>query len=153
MVSGAGLSRGRETGWRPQARWAMVRPARAAARAATGCKEKTDAMRLFRPALAAASCIVLLVVAGCGGSEPRGRVETLPDPGLVFLEPPTRNRAFCVPVAPTELTRPFFVSGADLLACRSGYPPGFELVAQRGARQVARTTNYTLYSVPRPVAP
>jgi hypothetical protein len=90
------------------------------------------------------------VLAGCGSGEPRGRVEALPDPGLAFLAEAPRRRAGCVPVAETAFTRPFFETGADLVACRAGHSPGVALVAERGARQVGRTANWTLFSVPRP---
>lgn len=90
------------------------------------------------------------LLAGCGSGEPRGRVEALPDPGLAFLAEAPRRRAGCVPVAETDFTRPLFETGADLVACRAGHSPGVALVAERGARQVGRTANWTLFSVPRP---
>lgn len=90
------------------------------------------------------------LLTGCGSGEPRGRVEALPDPGLAFLAEAPRRRAGCVPVAETEFTRPLFETGADLVACRAGHSPGVALVAERGARQVGRTANWTLFSVPRP---
>ena len=94
----------------------------------------------------------LTLLSACGEREPSGRVEALPDPGLDFLAEPSRRRAGCLPVGETELTRPFLQPGATLVACRSGHGAGFALVAARGARQVARTPNYTLYSVPRGTA-
>jgi hypothetical protein len=89
------------------------------------------------------------LLAGCGSGEPRGRVEALPDPGLEFLAEAPRRRAGCVPVGETDLTRPLIEPGADLVACRAGHAPGLALVTERGAQQVARTANWTLYSVPR----
>ena len=106
--------------------------------------------RSLRPALSAVPLTALLLAAGCGSGEPRGRVEALPDPGLVFLTEAPRRRAGCVPLGQSELTRPWREPGADLVACRSGHGAGFALVAERGARQVGRTPNWTVYTVPRP---
>jgi hypothetical protein len=142
------------TGWRPAPLWAMLAAAPAPARRAepeetiVRLRRRPAFRPASRPALRPALLAGLLLAAGCGGGEPRGRVETIPDPGLVFLQEPDPRRASCVPVAETELTRPYMAPGAALVACRSGHGAGFALVAGQGARQVARTQNYTLYAVP-----
>ena len=105
----------------------------------------------FRVAIALALLPAVLATAGCSSGELRGRVEDLPDPGLVFVQPYAGRRDTCRLVSDTPLTRPYLRAGADLVACPSGYAGGFALVAERGARQVGRTPRYTLYSVPRPV--
>jgi hypothetical protein len=105
-------------------------------------------MRRAGPALLPALVPALLAVSGCGGDEFRGRVEDLPDPGLAFLAPYEGRRGLCQRLGVTAVTAPFVETGRDLVACPQGYSGGFELIEARGARQVGRTTRYTIYSVP-----
>lgn len=72
----------------------------------------------------------------------------MPDPGLSFIGPVGGNRSQCQLVGATDFTRQFLTSGRALVACRAGFSGGFTLIEERGAEQVARTRNFTLYSVP-----
>ena len=106
-----------------------------------------------RPVRTIALAALLPLTVACSDRTPRGAVQALPDPGLDFIEEPSTRRAQCAGLRPTELTRQFDAAGGRLVACRTGYPAGFQLVSELGARQVGQTPNWTLYAVPVAAVP
>ena len=90
------------------------------------------------------------VVAGVSPIEdtPTG-LDTLADPELTLVRGYRSPNDPCQIAGESRLTRRYLDDSSDLVACLTGGGAASTLVRDTGARAVAQTATYTLFSVPR----